>query len=295
MDSGSGKPQPSPLDVEEETIEEMVEEPVEEMVEEPVEEMVEESVEEPMEESVEGPVSRQVGAEEPTMGELVPQEVEEEVPLMEELVPQDVGEEVPLMEEVPQFQDEGMLPVSKEEQMREDVVTPPTPQVNLLANLIRWVSAARGKLGIEQLPVFLEVYGISGNLSPELKEVILQLAEVVAQPSGDDNAADVWSHSVLELHGILAGGGTPLHLFGPSWNDEEGEAEASETLAEEDEAEDKTEDEPPVPPRENRPVRLKLVVPIGDGVEKEFSVEEFNINLTPDTSDDGSSAQSPAA
>ena len=98
-----------------------------------------------------------------------------------------------------------------------------TPQVNMLGNLIRWVSVAKGKLGVEQLPTFLEVYGICGNLSLELKEVILHLADQVEQQPEEMASADVWSQLILELHGILAGGGTPIKPLGTLWDGEENE------------------------------------------------------------------------
>src|ERR1035437_3228886 len=75
------------------------------------------------------------------------------------------------------------------EHARHDTVpgeTGPMPsQVNLLANLIRWVASAKKEIGIEQLPVFLNVYAITGKLSPEMKDVILHLAEVATDPTTD--------------------------------------------------------------------------------------------------------------
>ncbi|MFH1003279.1 MAG: hypothetical protein V1780_03965, partial [Chloroflexota bacterium] len=56
-------------------------------------------------------------------------------------------------------------------------VSRPAPQVNMLANLVRWVALARREIGNEQLPTFLDVYSFSENLSPELREIILGLAE----------------------------------------------------------------------------------------------------------------------
>jgi hypothetical protein len=132
------------------------------------------------------------------------------------------------------------------------------PQVNLLANLIRWVANAKKEIGVSQLPVFLDVYATTGKLTPEMKDIILHLAEVATNPSlaedtqengqiiseqlklcmeinrssaqlPDDiklkiqrltelllqqsiqyNKADVWSSLLVDLHGILSGGGAPL-------------------------------------------------------------------------------------
>ena len=46
------------------------------------------------------------------------------------------------------------------------------PRVSFLTNLINWVSVARREIGDEQLPAFLEVYGISGHLSSEMKDIV---------------------------------------------------------------------------------------------------------------------------
>jgi hypothetical protein len=55
-------------------------------------------------------------------------------------------------------------------------------QINLLANLIRWVSTAKKEIGNVQLAAFLDVYAIGGNMSDEVKDVILHLAEVATDP-----------------------------------------------------------------------------------------------------------------
>jgi len=107
------------------------------------------------------------------------------------------------------------------------------------------------------------------------------MADVVEQQSEGTAEADVWSRLILELHGILAGGGASVQLR-PFWNSEGNEAEMGE-------AEMKVEsqgDESPaakeselVALKEDKPVKLKLVLPIGDGAEKEFEIGEFNVSL----------------
>ncbi|MDP2931357.1 MAG: hypothetical protein Q8O05_02520 [Chloroflexota bacterium] len=216
-------------------------------------------------------------------------------------------------------------------------ISPPVPQVNLLANLIRWVSTAKREIGMEQLPVFLEVYGISGNLSAELRDVIMYLAEIVTppseasatniwgkilreqlaglleinsmngrlspdlkegilrlasamgQPPAEKNVADVWSQLILELHGILSGGGNQLQPLVLPGNGRQG-ANANGTEGSwDDEPADDTEtanakEEKEVPaPKEDKPMRLKLVLLDSDGAEK-----EFNINLAPEVNGDSS-------
>jgi len=72
-------------------------------------------------------------------------------------------------------------------EVREEVIRY-AEQVNLLTNLIRWVSTARREIGNEQLPAFLDVYNIGGHLSSELREVILHLAETIAPKSAGTQA-----------------------------------------------------------------------------------------------------------
>jgi hypothetical protein len=146
------------------------------------------------------------------------------------------------------------------------------PKVNLLANLISWISIAKKEIGDEQLPTFLEVYGISGHLSPELKDVILHLAEISAEKPEDNSMAEVWSNAMLSLHGILTGGDAPLNPVRPHWNeiDEELEPDENETI--------NAQEEP-----EEHPVKLKLVFPNGDGKGKEYCID-----LMPEVDSSGS-------
>jgi len=152
---------------------------------------------------------------------------------------------------------------------------PAVPQVNLLANLIRWVAHAKREISDEQLPVLLEVYGISGYLSPELKEVILHLADITEPQAADAGAADVWSRLTLELHGILTGGEAPLYPIKPFWKGAESEGLPDET----EEAEANTAGGE----GENKPLMLKLVLTGGNSQDR-----EFNINLTSETGNDNS-------
>jgi hypothetical protein len=149
--------------------------------------------------------------------------------------------------------------------MTTDESHPSVPRVNLLANLINWVAKAKKEIGHENIPTFLEVYGISGHMAPELKELIMHLAEITAEQSEASNAAAIWSQSMLSLHGILTGGDSPRHPAIPSWSDAATEIPpAEEEIIEVDK------------PKE-MPVKLKLVFPNGNGESKEFC-----INLTPE-------------
>ena len=195
----------------------------------------------------------------------------EEVPELEETMEEmedTFDEEEPLMPD-------SELPLDEEQQIEYEKISSElsksVPKVNLLANLISWVSLARKEIGDEQLPTFLEVYGISGHLSPELKDVILHLAEITTEKPGDRNMAEVWSNSMLSLHGVLTGGDAPLNPVRPHWN------EIDEELGPEEYEISEMQEEPEEPP-----VKLKLVFPNGDGKGKEYCID-----LTPevDTSD----------
>jgi hypothetical protein len=160
------------------------------------------------------------------------------------------------------------LPVEEEPQMEYERITaelnqPATPKVNLLTNLINWVAKAKREIGPEQMPIFLEVYGISGHLSPELKEAILHLAEITAEQPEVTNTTEVWSQLMLSLHGILTGGDAPLHPLKTSWDEEVNETPVDEAVTQEEEEDSK----------KDMPLKLKLVFPNGDGKSKEFCLD----------------------
>jgi hypothetical protein len=175
-------------------------------------------------------------------------------------------DEVP--EEEPELPLEEVQPMEYSQPVSEEARG--IPKVNMLANLINWVAKARQEIGIEQLPALLEVYGTSGHLSPEMKDIILHLAEIVKDYSEVANEPEIWSQSILSLHGVLTGGDAPLNPVIPSWVDISDEAEASsdEEIIEVDKNKDKQ-------------AKLKLVFPGGNGKSKEFC-----INLTPEENSD---------
>ena len=207
----------------------------------------------------------------------LPQEEEvmerDELPQEEEVMERDetfvpgqgVTPEDELVEQDEPFVSESELPEQQMEYGKiNEEVSQSIPQVNLLANLIRWVSSAKKEIGSEQLPTLLEVYGISGHLAPELKEVIMHLADIASEQSTDANAAEIWSRLISELHGILTGGDAPLHPVRPFWSDDGGEIQPSEIEAEENKPIDK-------------PLKLRLVFSNGESTDKEFC-----INLNPE-------------
>jgi len=142
---------------------------------------------------------------------------------------------------------------------------PGTPRVNMLANLINWVSRAKREIGDDMLPTFLDVYGVSGHLSLELKEVILHLAERTKEKTEPCTDAEVWSQAMLSLHGILTGGDAPLNPPIPAWREALNE-ETDEEIIEVD--------------KQDKPIKLKFVLPSVNGKEKEYCLD-----LTPE--DDG--------
>jgi len=124
---------------------------------------------------------------------------------------QPVASELREGEEEPQGQiEEGALPDELPEQHRDEERSEPlaeqetapaassTSQVNLLGNLLRWVSVATEKIGTGQLPTFLDIYSVTGNLSPETREVILRFADVVAQQPAYASADNAWGHIMVE-------------------------------------------------------------------------------------------------
>ena len=186
-----------------------------------------------------------------------------------------------------------------EEEADEDQGNPTiTSEINPLVSLIRWTAQAKKDLGKGQLPVFLEIYSIGGTLSSELKEVILRLAEVtedsfesgdsrksfgklfgdqlasileICQASGQlspemkqailrlaelaelrekTNKTEVWSRLILELHGIIDGN---ERLFINKKQLQKDETKKSEAKS------------------ASRPIKLKLVLPSGEG-EREFGL-----------------------
>ncbi len=197
-----------------------------------------------------------------------------------------ITEEEPVVDsisEIPDETEEIPLPESElplEEELPEDFVNaapgtiPSTPKVNMLANLITWVARIKKEIGYERLPTLLEVYGISGHLSSELKDIIIQLAEITGDKPEVASEPALWSQAILSLHGILTGGDAPLHPIMPFM------------AADEPTEEETAEEEKP----EEAPYKLKLVLPGGNGKEKEFT-----INLTPQEEDNKNNNSSSAA
>jgi len=242
---------------------------------------------------LEQPEDLLVGEEE--LNDMLQPEEEAEEPLEEELVEEEISdeeespeEEEEEEEETEEAVDENMenleadnedsgleseTPVEEEQPMELERTTVDTsqgtPKVNMLANLINWVAKAKKEIGEELLPTFLDVYGVSGHLSLELKEVILHLAERTKEKTEPCTDADIWSQAMLSLHGILTGGDAPLNPPIPSWESALEDQETEEEIIEVDKAQDK-------------PVKLKLVFPSSNGKDKEYCLD-----LTPENDGKG--------
>ena len=229
---------------------------------------------------------------EPEMVEEVIEEEESDMPVSE--LPEEMDEQdEPIMPEselaeetdeedepeMPQLSEPELLEQLREYQQGIQEVRPSIPPVNLLSNLIFWVSSIKKEIGIEQLPVLLEVYGISGHLSPELKEVILQMADIIEPQSENVNLSSIWSQSILELHGILTGGDAPLHPLKPSWNEKDDEVQLDEAELDEEELQnEKQSGDSGIDV--NKPLKLKLVLPVNNGDDS--ITREFSICLNPE-------------
>jgi len=135
-------------------------------------------------ETVEAPVE----PEQPGISPVAEAEAPAQFVEVEEL-PEPPASELPEQQEPPLEEEDETEQVAEQETAQ---VSPLGPQVNLVGNLFRWVSVATKEIGNKQLPTFLDIYATSGNLSPELRGVILRFASVVEEQPSDARAAGVW-------------------------------------------------------------------------------------------------------
>jgi hypothetical protein len=148
-------------------------------------------------------------------------------------------------------------------------------------------TADRNNMINEQVAICMEINSFAGQLPPDLKDKVRRLIELVLQLSAYSNKADRWSQLLLELHGILTGGGTSLYPLSTG-NDEkikedrtieENEVELDKNISTGSPPgelpvagpEDGSEDETPVQKR-IKPAKLRLVLPIDDSSEQELDL-----------------------
>lgn len=118
----------------------------------------------------------------------------------------------------------------------------------------------------EQVATFLEIHGVGGQLTPESRDSIVRLVKSLEQEPAEVNISDVWSQLILELHGILCGGGTPLRTYNTPAVERTAKMPTEKITMTPRAMQDKQTD------GKDKPFRLKLVMPFGEGVEKEFDV-----------------------
>jgi hypothetical protein len=83
----------------------------------------------------------------------------------------------------------------------------PPLDMNVMANLVYWVSLAKQRLGDQKLKELLELYLQSGHSRPGLRDLLLHLHAIVAPaPAGPPQGNLEWVDLMFQLHGILTGG-----------------------------------------------------------------------------------------
>lgn len=117
---------------------------------------------------------------------------------------------------------------------QEHTISPTSLDVNLIASLVRWVSIAQQRLGIQYLDGFLELYIKATNGSPVVKEIIMYISTMlgnneVSQDGNprESNVAQERNDLMLQLHGILTAHSATSNYskFRPEGSMEEDEVE----------------------------------------------------------------------
>jgi len=133
------------------------------------------------------------------------------------------------------------------------------PSVNMLANLFGWISLTVSKIGVEQLPILLDVYAACGELPSRTRKIIMKLAELVVPQSREDDSPEVWSQLILQLHGILTG------FYCGTTGEKDLFAHSKDSMR----------DEESRPVNNEKPLKLKLILPSDNGHNQELDLGEF--------------------
>ena len=83
--------------------------------------------------------------------------------------------------------------------------------VNLMANLMRWVGSVKRRLGVQQMRLVVELYRLTGHLTPIMEMAITRLASLQILPDESDHhvfTPDDLIDTLLQLHGINYGSGS---------------------------------------------------------------------------------------
>ena len=98
--------------------------------------------------------------------------------------------------------------------------------VNLIANLMRWVATTLECLGMERLDTLMDLYLQSGHYSPGLKDLVSYLVRMQGDVSEEErgallgqSAAQRSNDLMLQLHGILTAHCTPPQIPRVRWDD----------------------------------------------------------------------------
>ena len=79
----------------------------------------------------------------------------------------------------------------------------PALDANLVTGIVRWVASAKRKLGSEQMVALLEIYKISGNLSPSIEKVIVKVANMPLPDESDIH--QITAEDLVDLFMMLHG------------------------------------------------------------------------------------------
>lgn len=105
--------------------------------------------------------------------------------------------------------------------------------VNLISNLMRWVSLAKRDVGVARMRWLVEVYSLSSHMSPGLRYLVRRISEEgvetkVADVLGQERVAAIDPNELHpsarlvelmeQLHGIICGAGMPVQV--PPFPDE---------------------------------------------------------------------------
>ena len=93
--------------------------------------------------------------------------------------------------------------------------------VNDMSSLMRWVSLARQRMGVEKLLAFVDLYVRYTDHSPHLNDLVEHISDLLAEVPSDGadgqqtyerDTATEWGDLMLQLHGIVARDQSDLEL-----------------------------------------------------------------------------------
>ncbi len=93
--------------------------------------------------------------------------------------------------------------------------------VNDMSSLMRWVSLARQRMGVEKLLAFVDLYVRYTDHSPHLNDLVEHISDLLAEAPSDGadgqqayepDTATEWGDLMLQLHGIVARDQSDLEL-----------------------------------------------------------------------------------